>query len=82
MIKVDQSCAGNTDKCVTGAACDTTSGNNCKCGDGYQEVAVSKTCGKRESSYLERLSKIPLCVINILKLCMVSREHVTIESPP
>ena len=34
-----------------------------------------------ERAVIFKDSKIPLCVINTLKLCMVSREHVTFESP-
>ncbi|XP_070192628.1 delta-like protein D [Littorina saxatilis] len=40
-IKVDQACSA--DKCVTGAACDTASSNQCKCGAGYT-ATDAKVC--------------------------------------
>ena len=67
---------------MTGAECDTTGTsptNQCKCGDGYNEVVASKTCGESENS--KNSVNIFSDVINTLKLLKLSKGISLFTSP-
>ena len=74
VLKVDENCASNTDKCVRGAFCDSNSTNVCECDTRkYTEDTATKTCS--ESPWCCLLSVARLPTNRSLKYCSSNTGH-------